>query len=245
MKKLIYKSSNQCNPLLVWRDENFMVLTIGDEGIQTKINLDSPHSLQLPHLHPMAASCGLLTNIKNILLFGLGGGALIHWLKNKHPKCEITAVEKNPEVIVLAKQYFKLNQYKQNIQYITDCAFTHALKDMKKYDVIFIDLNGTTTNRLIELASSTLGLLGDTAICSLNFQCDTKEQASNALISMNRLFNYQCISIPLKNTMNLVITGSTQSDFSQKINTLHKTKRLQFDKRLITQYGIIAQEFLP
>ncbi len=78
------------------------------------------------------------SDIKKILVLGVGGGSIIKVLRNKYPKAAITGIEIDKEMVNIGRKYFNLNIYNANIK-IQD-AFTFVKIDKVKYDLIFIDL---------------------------------------------------------------------------------------------------------
>jgi spermidine synthase len=74
--------------------------------VQTLIDLKQPERLQ--HLYARAMMAGLLypAETKSILLIGLGGGALVHFLNAYFPEVSLDVVELDPAVVKVARDYF-------------------------------------------------------------------------------------------------------------------------------------------
>ena len=63
------------------------------------------------------------SNEKNILLLGLGAGSVIHTIRKDYSSsANITAIEIDAEMIQIANDYFKLNEF-SNLTIIEDDAF--------------------------------------------------------------------------------------------------------------------------
>ena len=78
--------------------------------------------------------------IDDVLILGLGAGSIVEILKNNyHLNCKITGVEKDPEVIKLAKKYFDIEKY-DNIKIEINDAFDFLISNNKKYDLIIVDI---------------------------------------------------------------------------------------------------------
>ena len=78
--------------------------------------------------------------MNHILVLGVAGGSVIQTLsKEIGYKGKITGVEIDADVIQIANDYFKLNQF-PNLEIIIDDAFEFVLKTKEKYDLIIIDV---------------------------------------------------------------------------------------------------------
>ena len=77
--------------------------------------------------------------IKDVLLFGLGGGTLIPMLGKTYPDCNITAIEIDPIMIKIAHDFFKIEE-NNNLKIINDDAFSFIKNYQEKFDLILIDI---------------------------------------------------------------------------------------------------------
>ena len=59
-----------------------------------------------------------------MLICGLGGGGMVHFMKHYDPKCKVDCVEIDPEVVRLAAEYFGITSG-GNVNIITKDAFDH------------------------------------------------------------------------------------------------------------------------
>ena len=74
-------------------------------------------------------------DITKILVLGLGAGTLAKLLRRKYPNSKIAGVEIDPLMIELGKKYFKLEDFKININVKDVINFK-----IDKYDLIIVDL---------------------------------------------------------------------------------------------------------
>lgn len=70
---------------------------------------------------------------KRILVFGIGGGAVLRHFPDSH----ITAVDIDPEIIRIAKKYFGLGRQKNVIIVQSDA---RLFRTIKKFDLVIVDL---------------------------------------------------------------------------------------------------------
>lgn len=77
--------------------------------------------------------------IKNCLVLGLGGGTVIHILKQHYPEIAIDVIEFDPVIIDIAAKYFGITP-SAKLNVIQDDAFARMKKSKNKFDLIVSDL---------------------------------------------------------------------------------------------------------
>ncbi len=81
-----------------------------------------------------------LSDCKNVLILGFGGGSVIKTLRKDFSYREnITAVDIDPVIIKIAKEEFNVSKF-ENLEIICDDAFKFVEKNNKRYDLIIVDL---------------------------------------------------------------------------------------------------------
>src|SRR5215213_9651143 len=70
----------------------------GEEVLESQIDLRRPHQLQFEYLRYMFTSYLLRDQQQDVLIVGLGGGGMIHFLRHIDPNVRIDVVEIDPEV---------------------------------------------------------------------------------------------------------------------------------------------------
>lgn len=115
------------------------VLTFGHNDEQSKLNKKQPHQPQHTYLKAMLLAL-LYGTPKRVIVLGLGGGLLVHALRNFDPAIKITAVELRQSVIDVAKRYFMLPLSKKLTIVQQDAQQYIATRDDRSVDMIFCDL---------------------------------------------------------------------------------------------------------
>jgi spermidine synthase len=110
----------------------------GEEAYQSQVNLTLPHQLRFNYLQHMFTSYLLQPDQKKVLIIGLGGGSMIHFLQKHDPECMVDAVEIDPVVVQLAERFFILKRT-DNVRVIVADAFEYFKENETKYDVIYMD----------------------------------------------------------------------------------------------------------
>ena len=110
----------------------------GQEMIESMINLKKPHELLASYSRFMFASYLLAPKQQRALIVGLGGGAMVHFYRHYDPDVKVDAVEIDPQVVRIAKEFFATPS-DGNSQLITDDAFHFLPAATTPYDVIYMD----------------------------------------------------------------------------------------------------------
>jgi spermidine synthase len=110
----------------------------GEEVLESQVDLRKPYELQFEYLRFMFTSYLLREPQEDVLIVGLGGGGMIHFLKRLDPKIRIDAVEIDPLVVRLAAKYFDTRSGGTvRIETADGLKFIAAAE--KKYDAIYMD----------------------------------------------------------------------------------------------------------
>ncbi len=132
--------------------------------------------------------------IKNALILGFGCGSAANILKDEYKKIniEITGVEKDSEVISLAKKYFSIDKYK-NLTLHCEDAYDFVQSCDQKIDLIvmdaFIDLNVPEKFYEEKYISSLGNLLSEKGILFYNlvvYNEKAREKGAHLFKQMNR-----------------------------------------------------------
>ena len=114
---------------------------VGDNGveqIQTLANMKRPYELVTHYSRLMFASYLFVPQQKQVLIVGLGGGAMVHFYEHYDPDAKVDVVEIDEKVVQLAEKYFDVRTRK-NTNIIREDAFTYFKSNTTRYDVICMD----------------------------------------------------------------------------------------------------------
>ncbi len=110
----------------------------GDEAVETLLHLKRPYDIQAPYARSMFASYLFRPEPERVLIVGLGGGAMVHFLTHYDPKVQVDAVEIDPAVVKIAAERFGVKS-QGNVRVITADALEFLAQTDQKYDVIYMD----------------------------------------------------------------------------------------------------------
>ncbi|GIU49826.1 spermidine synthase [Shewanella sp. KT0246] len=135
----LHHVSDDIGPIFVLEDNEFRILSFGDNDEQSKILKAQPHVPQHTYIQAMLAVL-LFSKPKSAIILGLGGGGLVHALRRYDAAIKLTAVELRKGVIEISKRYFQLPIGKKlNIVHQDGGDFL-ANAEHKRVDVIFADM---------------------------------------------------------------------------------------------------------
>src|SRR5436309_2619866 len=141
-EKTEYTVKSDYSRIRVTREGNVRTLWFirdnGDEVIESQQDLARPHELLLDYTRFMFLSYLFRPKQEKVLIVGLGGGSMVHFLKHYDPKVKVDVVEIDPAIVKLADKYFGVRTG-GNITIHTQDAFQFLKTTKDKYDVIYMD----------------------------------------------------------------------------------------------------------
>ena len=133
-----------------------------DRTLQSAMNLKDPTALRLIYSRYTSVGLTFRPDAKKMLLIGLGGGSIPKKVQKEFPHMEIDAVEIDPEVIKMSKEYFHIKESNLLRLHAQDGRLFMA-RTPHRYDIILLDAYFTdampfhlTTKEFFELAQKKL-----------------------------------------------------------------------------------------
>jgi spermidine synthase len=140
--KLEKDIQSEYSHIRIRRDGNLRSLIFvrdnGQEVIETLLDLNQPHRLKLEYTKYMFVSYAVQPRHQRVLIVGLGGGAMVHFLARHDPQVKVDVVEIDPAVVQAARDYFGVKS-QGNVNIITADAFEYLAQSQIPYDVIYMD----------------------------------------------------------------------------------------------------------
>lgn len=110
----------------------------GEEVVESMVDLKKPHDLLVTYTRYMFLSYLFRPKVERVLIVGLGGGSMIHFLKHYDPKVKVDVVDIDPAIVRLADKYFGVRT-EGNVTIHTMDAFEYLKNTKEKYDIIYMD----------------------------------------------------------------------------------------------------------
>ena len=117
-------------------------LHFGSTWVQGAMRIARPWALELEYTREMMASLLLRDDAhwpRKVLLIGLGAASLTKFLYRYRPLAHLTVVEIAPEVVVAARQYFKLPEDPRRLELIIGDGADYVLGCDRKFDLVLLD----------------------------------------------------------------------------------------------------------
>jgi spermidine synthase len=114
------------------------LLFVRDSGVEvteTMMDRKKPHDLLVAYTRLMFASYLFCPRQEQSLIVGLGGGAMIRFIKRYDPKLRVEAVEIDPAIIRIADRYFDVRS-EGNVKITTADGLQFLEKTENRYWVV-------------------------------------------------------------------------------------------------------------
>ncbi|HUQ73245.1 MAG TPA: fused MFS/spermidine synthase [Burkholderiales bacterium] len=109
-----------------------------DRFVETVIDLNEPHRLQLAYARTMMLGLAYAPQPSSVLLIGLGGGAFVRFLNHNFPDLRLDVVEIDPEVVAVAREYFGASAGPRTRIFVAD-GRDYLQRSSERYDLILLD----------------------------------------------------------------------------------------------------------
>lgn len=158
----------------VYISEKFGVrsLHIGSDTIQSAMRITRPNELEISYTRSMMAFLLFNPDPREVLMMGLGGGSLAKFIYHRLPQTRTTAVEINPRVVAVARQFFNVPPDDERLQVKIGDGAAYLDNDQLRADVILVD--GYDAESQVEALSTPAfyrdcaRVLGDSGILVVN-----------------------------------------------------------------------------
>ena len=128
---------------IIVRDEKdvrtmYFVRDNGDLALESSVNTKKPSLLLIPYTRIMMGALLFHPKPKTALMIGLGGGAMPHHIQAFHDDLRLDAVDIDPEIVRIAKEYFLLRPDEHLRLHAAD-GFDFIDNCENEYDILFMD----------------------------------------------------------------------------------------------------------
>jgi spermidine synthase len=140
---VIYEKASSYNNIIVTEDSNGLRTLLFERygGRQSVVKPGDPDHLELAYSRVALVGLALCEAQRRFLVVGLGGGSLPMFLRKHYPDAEIDAVEIDPGVVDVAKQYFGFREDERMHAHVGDGR--RFIENVRQpYDMIILDAFG-------------------------------------------------------------------------------------------------------
>ena len=108
------------------------------EMLQTAIDLQEPHVLRLEYGNAMFASFVFRPAQPRVLIVGLGGGSMVHFLHHYYPETHVDVVEIDPVVVEATREWFAVDNDEHTKIHVGD-GIKFVQDATERWDAIYMD----------------------------------------------------------------------------------------------------------
>lgn len=245
-KQLLFIEEAPRGSLEVWQSGSIRSLYIQDRNaIQSQIDMAQKEKLLLQHTRAMMSFLLFQGKPQSLLLLGLGGGGIIHFLTHWFPELKITVVDSNEKVVAIGKKYFALSTLltMPQVNVEVDDAFAYITKiKQENVGVILVDLHDgdslpTFLSSRAFMAHCFHALLPG-GVLVINVIVEDEQGFTDILIALRRSFTDVSICMTFNNQKNILL-------FAFKRPSLLDLTQLQVKARQCQEkYDIEFEEFI-
>ncbi len=237
MSERLFQKHTSDGLIEVLADESLRSLYL-DNIEQTRINTEQPELLaSLVHRSFLACLLFIKTP-ENVLLGGLGGGALARYLHNRKPEMSGDAIEINATIARLAREYFHFPEQQWNLV-VDDIRHWHK----QPYDLIIIDIaeSDLTPAWLTDepMLTQLRAQLSEQGVLALDLLVDDAQSFTRALSNIRKVFDRQTLCLSVPDHKNIIIFAFMRPP--QKFSLQDLTGRI---KPLTDSWGLDFSAFV-
>ena len=138
-EQVIFEGESPYTTIQVYdKDDGLRYMQFGDYE-QTIMNVQNPSYLEYDYIRSIMASFAFAEKpVEKVLLLGLGGGSMAHFITSRFPDVELDIFEIDPLVVELAEKFFKFQPGEHGNVHIGD-GRRLLRNESSKYDLIILD----------------------------------------------------------------------------------------------------------
>ena len=114
-------------------------LYIGSDTVQSSMRLARPNDLELSYTRSMMAFLLFHPDPQRVLMVGLGGGSLAKFIYHRFPATQVVAVEINPQVVAIAREFFYLPAGDVRFNVLVGDGADYLSDERRTADIIMVD----------------------------------------------------------------------------------------------------------
>jgi len=208
-------------------------LYFGEGILQSSIRLDQPGSI-LEDYNQSIMSCLLfLTAPKSVLLIGLGGCSLLHFLLRAFPDSAVDVVEIRQQVTDLAYEYFLLPKWNPHLKIFHASGQDFVRKHTtgtRNYDLIIVDAfdddGPASALSGAPFLNACRQLLKENGICVMNLWHRPKDDFPGLYASFQEAFRGNTLKLlPDEKCWNAIVFGFSGPTVSRELSVYRQTAR--------------------
>ncbi len=179
------------------------------KAIQSQLDIAQKEKLCLQHARAMMSFLLFQDEPQSILLFGLGGGSMIHFLCHWFPSINVTAVDINEKMVEVGGKYFSLSTTPQIKIEVADASTYLKKKKQKQIDVILVDVHDgdrlPAFLRAHDFMADCFHALSSGGVLVINLLVKDEQEFTDILTALRQYFVGVSLCMTFKNQQNILL----------------------------------------
>ena len=209
MSQLVYSDHTGSHPVLVTDEGPLRCLRFGTGERQSCVDLRTPWVLQLAYTRWMMSALLLPQTLQRLLLLGLGGGGMVHFLHRHLPHVRLDVVERERLIIDLARRYFLLPAADTLHLFRQDAVAFLETPDACGYQVALVDIftPGAMAAPVFEPAfhRALLDRLDADGVLAVNLWSGDRPSFDRALAALEEASGGQLLQMQVSRRSNVIV----------------------------------------
>ncbi len=239
---MVYQSHDDEGLIEIIDKDGIRALHFGSDSRQSTMALNDPNQLNSLYTRAMMALLLFNDNPQDILMIGLGGGALTKFLLHQFTTCAIQVIEYRQSVVKIARSHFGL-PLDPRLAIRIGCGGEHVAAQSQKqagrHDLIIVDAYDHQ-GMVPEVSNETFfdhcrTLLQPDGLLVINLWGSDKNLFQAVTWNMGRVFEWRILFLPVRQRGNIIgfafreqAPKPTLKQLRQKAMMLEKTYHLEF-----------------
>jgi spermidine synthase len=209
--EMIYRTRGPHGPLEVVEDQHTRSMHFGDAVCQSQILTFQPGVLLLRYTRYMMSALLFAPGLERVLLIGLGGGSMVHFLLTHYPESLIDVAEPRSDVIQAAQRFFQLPDVPGLRIHHTDGVRLVQNPPAPPYDLLLVDAY-TRSGMAAEVSNAAFfgaarECLAEDGVLAVNASRVERDAYRRTLRDLRRTFPRAALRLPVIEKGNEVLLG--------------------------------------
>ncbi len=246
---LIHQSHDNEGIIEVVESKGVRALHFGSSSRQSSMLIDDPNQLHSLYARSMIGFLLFNHSPENILMIGLGGGAIAKYLLHQFTQCKIKVIEYRSGVLKIARSHFDL-PFDPRLKIKISCGGEYVSEQSKKveekHDIMMIDAYNHESMAL-EVSSEKFfddcrTLLKDDGLLAINLWGTNKDLFNQVTWNMGRIFEWKILFLPVRKRGNIIGFAFRENTPKYTINQLREKAKL-LEQQYQIDFPIFVKDF--
>ena len=245
MSELIFSARTKYSDVYIYQNKNELHLKFDADSraVQSVIDINQPYSIKMENLQYLMGILMFIPPPERILILGIGGGTLVHFLRHHFPDSQITGVDLDEELIDIAQQHLMLPLTSDNTRYVYQDAQQFISESSQQFDLVVVDIfDGSESPGWIktpQTAQQLGSMLSPKGSIAYNLLIESDEEFSQFYALLRNEFHQQTLCLESDENENILIYAL---NFQPAQHSL--THNIQLAQQASRQYSIPMTDIL-